>query len=104
MKNDLEEWTWEEPLSNHRVEMRSANMGMHALQSIYDTIKTLPNNFKRQRQFAIANCREMKKVLTSLNEKNQLYLSTIANLSAQRQRLQEQLDRASNGGNFYTAE
>lgn len=95
MENDLHEYAWEQTVPGQPVEMRSANMGMHALKKIYDIIKALPDDCLLERQSLVANCREVKEVLTCLNEKSHSYLSIISSLSTQCNTLSTQCDTLS---------
>ncbi|RSL41172.1 hypothetical protein CEP54_015899 [Fusarium duplospermum] len=102
LENDLHHCDYEQIVPGHPVEMRSANMGMHALKKIYDIVKALPDDCVQERQSLVANCREVKEVLTCLNEKSQGYLTIMSNLttqcntlSAHCQQLQELCDNIS---------
>ncbi|RSL79371.1 hypothetical protein CEP51_007416 [Fusarium floridanum] len=83
LETNLHHCAYEQTVPSRPVEMRSADMGMHALKKIYDIAKALPDDLKRERRLLVANCREVKKVLTCLSEKSQGSLSIISNLSAQ---------------------
>ncbi|RSL52270.1 hypothetical protein CEP53_008154 [Fusarium sp. AF-6] len=83
LENDLHNCSYGQTVPGYPLEMRSANMGVHPLKKIYDIVKALPDDCVQEHQSLVANCREVKKVLTCLSEKSQGYLSIISNLSTQ---------------------